>query len=81
MELHPLPGALPTYIDTRALERESYLRWSGPATLPEILARASARMDDEDRAELAYAEWLRGGPVRSMRHPRRRLRVLLRGRS
>ena len=78
MELHPLPGQLPAYIDARALEAESYLRWSGPKTLQEVLDRASARMDQEDAAELAYRAWLAGAPVRGMRHPRRKLRALLR---
>ena len=76
----PLPGQLPSYVDVHALEAESYLRWDGPKTLEQVLARASARMDAEDAAELAYAQWMRGGPVRAMKHPRRRLRRLLRAR-
>ncbi len=80
MELHPLPGQLPAYIDARALEAESHLRWDGPKTLEQVLARASARMDAEDRDELAYRAWLAGAPT-GMRHPRKRLRALLRGHS
>ncbi|MGO9294428.1 MAG: hypothetical protein ACLPN6_25365 [Streptosporangiaceae bacterium] len=76
MQFEPLPGQL----NPEQLRRESYSGWSGPATLQEVLARASKAMDDEDRAELALRAWLAGGPVPQMRHPRRQLRKMLRRR-
>ena len=74
MELHPLPGQL----DLEPLRRESYRQWQGPVTLQQVLDRASKAMDAEDAPELALRAWLAGGPVRGMRHPRRKLRALLR---
>jgi hypothetical protein len=74
MQLEPLPGQL----NLEPLRRAAYSAWQGPVTLQEVLDRASKAMDDEDAAELAYRAWLAGAPVRGMRHPRRKLRALLR---
>ncbi len=74
MRLEPLPGSL----DLEPLRRAAYTGWTGPRTLEQCLKAASDAMDREDAPELAYRAWLAGGPVRGMRHPRRKLRALLR---
>ncbi len=76
MQLEPLPGQL----DLEPMRRAAYSGWQGPATLQEVLDRASQAMDAEDAPELALQAWLAGGPVPQMRHPRRQLRKMLRRR-
>jgi len=84
MELHPLPGQLQPFDFRRAEVQAEMLataRNRRPKSLAEILAEASARMDAEDAANDAYMLFVSGKPVRPvMRHPRRKLRALLRGR-
>jgi hypothetical protein len=84
MELHPLPGQLQPFDFARAETQAEMLAAAHnrrPKSLAEVLAEASARMDAEDTANDAYVLFVTGQPVRPvMRHPRKRLRGLLRGR-
>jgi hypothetical protein len=69
--LEPLPGSLPVIRAHGEVQAVA----SKPRTINEILHNARKAMELED----AYVAWLEGKPVPQLRHPRRTLRMWLRG--